>query len=58
MKKIIKGMFRPLWEDIFKKYNRTDVYKSCCNCGQEVVDSRELREHWQCGHFDEIVYED
>ena len=62
MDKIVKGMFRPLWEDIAPPI--LEVYKGeimghmLCGCGDILATHREVREHWQDGHFDTPVYKD
>jgi hypothetical protein len=52
-KKIVIGMFRPLWEDVANVDGFTE-----CSCGHILQTLEALRDHWQLGHFDTPIYED
>ncbi len=62
MKKIFKGMFRPLWEDIEPRmpmvYDGEIMGHRLCSCGRILTTREAVREHWQFGHFDTPVYKD
>lgn len=57
--KIFQGMYRPAWDVFLQRMpsHRVDKFarERMCSCGDTLGPQVEWREHWQRGHFDEVV---
>ena len=58
-KHIFIGKFRtPSFGDFMKRFEGKLTGILICNCGRNLDNHDSIYEHWNEGHFDELVYKD